>query len=457
MAYWSVTAARLENAYATRILPKVTKEISNDPMDIHQHDIIEFSHRTLATEYNQGFAAVPFEKGRQTVDTNKNTIKNIKKEKTNPFQRGKTWTIILYPPDPLTGKVGKPKWVGGFKTEAEAKAALRKAQAEIELGTYKNFSSLTLGQYLQQWFDTHSHTLAQGTARGYDVNIKTHILPHIGSVKLQRLDRHMLTRFYFELQEKHGLSPASVRYVHATIRKALNDAVADDLLTKNPAVYAVCPKGERFHPNPLTKEQASILLKGVLGSNIETPVLLMLSSGLRRGEAMGLRFQDVDFERKTIAVVQQVTGLEERKGQPRTWGIKALKTDSSVRKLYVPDYVLDSIKSRKKEVASQKLLLGAKYQDNDLICCNEDGSPKNPQTVYHKFKKILKDLSLPDVRLHDLRHTCASLLLEQDVPLKVISETLGHSTISITADTYITVMEKAQQPVKVMEGLFGAK
>lgn len=439
-------------SYCRKFVPARTsnEERSNNVVDFTPNNLLKYpqTKSTLKIEYCSRLSGSM--KGNHMSQT-----KQQNSSKKNPFKRGSTWTYIVYPRDPITGKCSKPKWVGGFATEAEAKAELLKAKAEITCGTYRHMSALTVAQYMRKWFNTHSKIIEPSTACGYSNNIHRHIIPHLGKVKLCDLDRHKLTAFYFMLQEKEEMSPASIRYVHATLRKALNDAVADDLLQKNPCEYANCPKGIKFKAKILDEEQSRKLLEGVLGTSIETEILLALSLGLRRGEALGIQFQNVDFVQSTVQIAQQVTTIS-RPNEPNRWGIKSLKTEGSNRPLVVPGFVLASIKARQAFVDKQKQIMGSAYEDDDLVCCNDDGTPKSPQTVYHQFKRLLKQLGLPDIRIHDLRHTCASLLLEKDVPLKVISQSLGHSTISITADTYVDIMErKKHQPADVMQQLFG--
>lgn len=412
--------------------------------------------RTLKAEYesHSSGSKVVYWKGADMKQT-ENTIKTQKTIKSNPYQRGKTWTYIVYPKDPITGKT-KQKWVGGFPTKKEAEAAKRKAEAEILAGTYKNHSHLTLNEYLQQWFKTHSKAIEPGTAQGYWNNIELHILPHIGKVKLRDLDRHKLTAFYFMLQERGKLSASTIRYIHATLRKALNDAVKDELIYKNPCNDAVRPKSEPHHSVVLNKAQAQVLVAGALNTEIEMEVILAATTGARRGEVLGLRFQDVDFENNSIHIVQQVSTIRRPGMAGGQWGIKTLKTNESNRIVAVPNFVMEHIKARKVMVYNQKLE-NPDYKDNDLICCNKDGTIKSPQTVYHQYKKLLTKLGLPDIRFHDLRHTCASLLLEQKVDLAVISKALGHSTIKTTADIYIDTMGIRHQTAEAMEELLRPK
>ena len=142
-------------------------------------------------------------------------------------------------------------------------------------------------------------------------------------------------------------------------------------------------------------------------------------------------------------------------GNGSIFGFKQLKSEKSNRTISAPKFIIDSILRRKAWVSSQKSLLGVDYFDHDLISCNPNGSLRNPQTLLKQFKKLIKSLGLPETRFHDLRHTCASLLLENDTQLKVISDLLGHSTLSTTADIYIDLLSKKNQPAEIMQAKFG--
>lgn len=374
------------------------------------------------------------------------------KKKKNPFKRGKTWTFIVYLRDPETGNL-KQKWYGGYKTEEEAKADMKIKEAEIVKGTLILNRNSTVAQYISEWFPLHSKTLAANTVRSYRNIIDLHVIPHIGGDKLSSIDRYRLNRLYDTLGKK-GLSPKTVRYIHSTLRKVLRDAMGDGLLQKNPCDYYKPPKADKYTAVVLDLQQAQQLYDGVVGTPIETEIVLMLLLGLRRGEALGVRFKDVDCIAKTLHITQQVTTVAPN--DEYVWGIKGLKTKESDRILALPAIVLDSINKRRKQVAADKLKAGNAYQNNDLICCNSDGTPKCPTNVYRQFKSLLPQLKLPDIRLHDLRHTYATLLFESGVELLTISRALGHASIAITADIYTDVGKKRGLPAELMGGLFKA-
>ena len=373
--------------------------------------------------------------------------------KNNPRLRGKTWTYLYYTHDPVTHERKMHK-KGGFATREEAVQHMNKTLGEIATGTYSYDKNYTLQQYLVQWFDIHRKTVAPSTASGYLNNISRHIIPAIGRTRLSEVTKMQLTAFYARLAEEKGLSVKSVDYVHRTLRKALNDAVEEGLISKNPCNGAKRPKGTKFHATRLTKDQMRILIAGCIGTKFETAILLAVTLGLRRGEALGVRFGDFDFDAGTVHIQQQLTMVERTKGGSHKYGIKDVKTEDSNRILNVPRSVLESVKARRLKVAQDKLRLGSAYQDNDLVTCHDDGTPAHPDALYRHFKVLLQELNLPDIRIHDLRHSYATALIDMELPLKAISKTLGHSSISITADIYCDSLEKSRAAADIMQQEF---
>lgn len=372
----------------------------------------------------------------------------------NPFKRGKSWTYICYPVDAKTGKP-KAKWCGGFKTEKEAKDALRKAESEISAGSFVASSNLTVTQYVEKWFDYHRLTLKPNTINGYWNNIKNHIEPVLGNKRLSDIGKKEIVDFVEALKAK-SLSPRSIQYARDVLKMALNDAVEDELLKKNPCLKVAIPKQKRYHAVVLDTEQAKVLLSAAIGSEIEFEVLTALSLGLRRGEVLGLKYSDFDFAKGTVHIQRQVTYVKTQaekdnsKNKP-VFALVDLKTDNADRILYLPKSIIDATQRRRKSIAKRQILAGELWKDNDLMCVSDDGNCHSPQTLYHRFKRMLKSTGLPNIRFHDLRHSCATLLLDMDVPLKVISNMLGHSTIAITADIYCDVLDKKKQVADIME------
>jgi integrase len=222
------------------------------------------------------------------------------------------------------------------------------------------------------------------------------------------------------------LSASSIRYVHATLRAALNDAVKKRILPFNPCYSVTLAARNKYVARTLTQDEIKVFLNACDASPIGLELTLMLMLGLRRGEALGLRFSDIDFERRFAHIQQQYTTCgKDKTGKPQ-WGIHSPKTKESDRIIGIPSLVLQKLIERQKV---------AKY---DLVCCNDDGSPRNINTLEHAFKMFLAKNGLPEIRLHDLRHTYATQLRDLGVDITTISQVLGHTSIKTTADIYIS-------------------
>lgn len=391
-----------------------------------------------------------------------------KSKKSCLYKRGNTWSYVVYVPDPITGKK-KQKWCGGFATEEEAKNAMETLKAEIQLGIHKEPSKLTVEEYLLDWFENiHKPFLKPSTARGYEVNIRNHIIPYIGKKKLAELNRNDLMRLYNLLQQsgnvksklkgqKPGLSPTTIKYVHNVLSKGLKEAALSGLIDKNPCDGVKLPKRQKYKAGVLNHDQIIKILDAAKSIEIYLPLLFGLVLGLRRGEAMGLRFSDFDFEKGTVHIQRQITvtkSSKESKTGETEWGFSTLKTEESDRVLYVPQPVLQAVKEQQQQCRLNRIKYGSEYSNNDLVCCNEKGGFYNPNTMYTKFKKLLAELGLPKIRFHDLRHSYATAMIESHVPLKTVSHMLGHTDIGITANIYCDVINSHKEAATVAETFF---
>jgi len=370
-----------------------------------------------------------------------------------PYRRGKTWAYTYYTRDVVTGERVQHR-KGGFATEEEAQAHMDATNAEIEAGKYQNGAHLTLEAYLNRWFEVHKQTVEPATASGYQKNITNHIIPWLGKTKLTDLNKQQLTAFYTRLYEQKKLSPTTIKYVNSVLRKALNDAMDDGLILRNPTHSAKRPKMRKYHAEVLDARQIKTLIEGCMGTEYELEFLLAITLGLRRGEVLGLRFSDFDLDNNTVHIQQQISIASIGKDGKQKFGIKELKTEGSNRVLYVPQAVIESLKRRRMQINLNKLKYGQYYMDLDLICCDINGLPKTPNRLNTHFKQLLKDLGLPDIRFHDLRHSYATAMIDLDVPLKVISQNLGHSTIAITADIYCDVIDKKKLTADLVQNTF---
>lgn len=372
---------------------------------------------------------------------------NEKRKKGNPFQRGNTWTIIYYVKD-SDGK-NIQKWKGGYKTKKEAEKALAVFKAQATLSLLPIEDNTTVEDWMVQWFEVHKTYLQPSTVLGYKNNIERYIIPYLGKIKIKSLKVSTLEKFYNMLLDEHKLKPKTIKYIHNVLKVALEAAVNDKQLSENVCVKARTPKVERYVPTLLTVEQLRLFLSKAVGHKYEAEFNLAVKLGLRRGEVLGLKYSDFDFERHTVTINRQVTVIRSDKNK-ELYGLKKPKSESSHRILFISKDIEDLIKRKRVWYDYNKKRLGSDFEDSDLVCCKEDGTIRSPQSLYTAFKYFLKKCDLPDVRFHDLRHSYAVLCIDMNVPIKVLSQALGHSSTSVTDSVYadsIAVKQKLTELV----------
>ncbi|ASA23355.1 tyrosine-type recombinase/integrase [Paenibacillus donghaensis] len=284
--------------------------------------------------------------------------------------------------------------------------------------------------------------------------VTKHIIPYFKSknnILLQELQPMHLQKYYEtkcqddQTTGKKGLSAKTLRRHHANIRSALNFAVRMNLIPFNPADRNVLPKQEKYNASYYTVEQLE-------KPPIESAVYLVAHYGLRRSEVLGLKWDCINFEEKTISI------KEVRVKYGKTVVVKKPKSESSQRILPLMEKLEDYLLHLKKQRKKNKQLYGKDYVDSGLVCCWPDGSPMKTEYLNHKFKDILAKNGLPHIRFHDLRHSTASYLIKHGVSLKEIQVWLGHSTIGITANTYTHIdMETKKDTAQKINDLFSKK
>lgn len=360
-------------------------------------------------------------------------------------KKGSGYSIIVDLGRDSEGK-RKQKWFNGYKTKKEAEKALTTVLHQLQNNTYIEPSKLTVADYLTNWLETYVDVnLSPTTIAGYRVNIIKHVIPKLGNIQLQKLQSYHIQELYNEkllkgrIDNTGGLSAKSVVYIHRVLRKALQQAVKMQLLQRNVADFIELPKVKRFNPTILNDTQIQNMLNAIRETSYYLPVLLAIFAGLRRGEVLGLRWCDIDLEKKTIAIFQNVI--------PTSSGviITTPKTEKSNRTILLSESIIVEILKHKEGQEDIKKELAEIYQNHDLINCRMDGTPLNPSTFSSDFADILKKHGLPHVRFHDLRHINATLMLKNKIPAKVASERLGHSSIGITLDLYSHVLSEMQQ------------
>jgi len=333
------------------------------------------------------------------------------------------------------------------KTRREVDEKLTKAKADRDGGLIFDADSMKVGEYLERWLaDSVRDTVRPTTFERYEQIVRLHIRPVLGKLKLKNLTPTHVRGLYRQKLDA-GLSPRTVQYVHVTVHKALKQAIADGLIPRNATEAVKPPQVRREEMRPLTAEQVRILFDAAKGDRLEALYVLAVTTGLRQGELLGLKWDDVDLETGTLRVRRTLTTA---KGGPQ---LTAPKTKGSRRTVRLTQSAVKALRNHLKHQLDEIDSAGALWRENGLIFASESGDPLDRRNVTtHRFKPLLERAGLPQVRFHDLRHTCATLLLSKNVNPKIVSEMLGHASIAITLDTYSHVLPTMQESAaKAME------
>ncbi|TCP61247.1 site-specific integrase [Baia soyae] len=350
--------------------------------------------------------------------------------------------------DEVTGK-RKQKWFSGFKDPKEAEKAMIAKIHELNQGIYYEPTKFTLADFMERWLEDYvTFNCAPRTREIYEYIIHTHISrSRMAKLPLDKIKPIQIQNYYSEkltkgrVDGKGGLTARSVLHHHRILHEALEHAVKWQILGKNPTKAVTPPRLQKKEVNVLSKDQIQILLEGTKNKYFHGAVFFAISTGMRRGEIFGLRWSDVDFKNQTLSIRQT---LQRLKGKGLVFK-KSAKNDGSRRSVAISSEIIKLLQVLKATQEECKQNLGVYYQDHDLVFSNEDGTPINVDYVSREFGRSVKKLDIPYVRFHDLRHTHATLLLQQGEHPKIISERLGHSTISITMDIYSHVMPNMQR------------
>lgn len=357
----------------------------------------------------------------------------------------RSWAIVLDLGRDASGK-RRQKWHSVKGTKRDAERELSKLINALYTGDYVEPSKMRVSEYLTQWLADYAKTnVSPKTYERYAQIIENSIAPKLGNYRLAELrPLHIQGMYSDALREgrrdgKGGLSAQTVLHFHRVLHKALAQAVKWQLLARNPADAVDPPRPEKKSMRALDEGETAELLRLVDGSSLFVPVLIAVTTGLRRGEILALRWQDIDIDSGQATIARS---LEQTKNGLR---YKRPKTERGSRNVALPSYTIDVLNRHRAEQAERRLRLGPVYEDNNLICARDDGAAIPPDTLSTNFASTIRRSKMPHVRFHDLRHTHATQLLKQGVHPKVVSERLGHSKIGITLDTYSHVMPGMQE------------
>ena len=336
--------------------------------------------------------------------------------------------------DALPGPERKQLSATVHGTKREAERVLREKLAEVESGF--SGDNLMVQAFLERWLaDYCQQHLKPSTFTSYEGMIKNHVLPSLGNTRLDKLQPIQLQQLYTVKLET--LSPRSVQYIHVILRSAFNRAIKWGVLVHNPTDRVDAPSAKKRKATIWTAEQAFQFLSHIREHRMYAAYRLAITTGMRRGEILGLRWEDVGED--ALRVRQS---LVEVSGELI---FSTPKTPSSIRTISLSEEDLASLRRQKVYQAEDKLSMGRHYQDSNLVFTTSPGTPFRPRNFTRQFKEIVRQTDLPEIRLHDLRHTHATMLLEAGEHPKVVQERLGHSQIAIVYDTYSHVLPSMQK------------
>lgn len=374
-----------------------------------------------------------------------------------------SWTFVAdLGIDPATGKRRQVR-KSGFRTSDDAQEELSKYLTSVANGQVAHDNRITVAEYLNQWIATKAASgIRPTTVRSYRQHIDAYLIPHLGRLRLGDLRATHVEKMLRDIaappvkpkpdekipkgakRNPKPLSPATIRRVHATLRSALTSAKRKHLVGHNAAENLELPRAPRPKVTPWEPEELGRFLDYAGTDRLGSLFEVMAMTGLRRGEAAGLRWQDVDLTRGTITVRQQLVEIDGSgvecpscKGEHRQYRFGRPKTASGEDRVVDLDQAtVGVLLSQKLAQDTERAAWGEAYSDHGLVFAREDGTPIPPSTVSSEFARLCDGAGLRHIRLHDLRHGQASLMLAAGVPIAVVSKRLGHSSISITSDTY---------------------
>ncbi|MEV5895763.1 site-specific integrase [Nonomuraea fuscirosea] len=375
--------------------------------------------------------------------------KKTPKLRDGVMKRGTTWSYVIRVRDPETGE-SRPRWVGGFANEDDAKAARDEARVKARRGEYIDRNTITVAEYLAEWIEGHAVEIKPHTLKGYRDMIRLYITPRIGSLRLQALRPSAITKLYRDLlisggRKNRPLAPNTVKHVHTVLRKALTDAVlVDELLPNNPAERAKLPRLSSTEPGMVwTPAQLRAFLQTARDHRLYAFFHLAAYTGARRGELLNLRWTDVDLDKPQIHITGTVAVLDRQRveGTTKSGRSRVVSIDTGTVKV---------LKAHRAQQDEERIKLGESWKGGHAYVFTTGwGEPVFPDTPSSLMPKLIAAHNkqnprapLPHTRLHDLRHIHATTLLLAGVPVHVVAARLGHADPAITLRVYAHVVNE---------------
>jgi integrase len=329
----------------------------------------------------------------------------------------------------------------GDKAQAQNECA--RLISEINGGTYLEPAKTTLAQFLEQWLSHIKANVSPRTHERYEEIAKKNLIPLLGAITLTKLQPMQVSAAYSKAlaggrrDGKGGLSPRTVNHMHRVLKQALTQAVAWQLLNRNPVEAVDPPKVERHQMSTYDMVQTAALIDAVRGDRMFIPTLLAVLCGMRRSEIAALRWRNVDL----TGQISVVASAEQMNGSVR---LKETK-NSKARVVAMTGTVRDELRAHRLRQAQDMLKLGTRLTEDNFVAALADGSPMQPTFITHEWVRVISATDLPRIRFHDLRHARATHMLSSGIHPKVASERLGHSKVGITLDLYSHVLQGMQE------------
>jgi len=344
--------------------------------------------------------------------------------------------------DPQTGKQRRKTFSG--KTRDKVSAKMLEARHDLMKGNYQEPSKINVGEWLDEWIEGRKHSIAYSTYRNYKGMIKNHLKPTVGNIKISKLTARKVQKVVREKLEngntkgKGGLSTRTVKYIYQTLHAALGQAVKERIISINicEAVEIPSKQQEKKLHTWNKKEIKKFLDTALKEGRFYEVYFLALNTGMRKGELLGLKWEDVNLEKRKLTVTRQLAAGE------NGLHFKKVKTNSGNRVIPLTLQLVTFLKKLRTKQKENQLALGEIYQDSNLVLCRDNGKYIYPRALTRDFKPLIEKTDIPEIRFHDLRHTFATQFLEAGGNIKTLQQILGHSSISVTMDTYSHVNDE---------------
>lgn len=326
-------------------------------------------------------------------------------------------------------------------SQKECRVWIKNTIRQIDNGTTYEGAQKSFGEFLDNWLISMQASIKPKTWSQYNQLVQDHIKPNLGKIKLIDL-RPEHIQYHYDKKVKEGVGLRTVQLTHAVIHRSLNHAVKLGVIGRNPDDATTPPKPRPKEMKIYDEDQVQRLLitSRVNEDRFFALYQLAITTGMRQGELLGLKWQDVDWERRNLQIQRQLN-----RGYHGGFEFGVPKTKAGIRKIIIGVETANILKEHQQNQYIEMQNAGEDWQDNDLIFPSEIGTPMHDRNLFRRYKNLIKDAGLPDIRFHDLRHTAASLMLNHGVPLLVVSKRLGHAKPSITLDTYGHMIPSMQE------------